>query len=67
LGYVEEFPNPAGLKMPLKTPKLQIVTIQNILDGARMTLPLAEAVVKSAERQRIKGKNRRMGFDSDEE
>ena len=54
-GYVEDDPN---LTMPTKTPKLQIVTIQAILDGARMNLPLAESVVKSAERHKRKDDKR---------
>jgi site-specific DNA-methyltransferase (adenine-specific) len=62
-GHVDDVP---GLKMPQKTPKLQIVTIQEILDGARMTLPLAEAVVKSAERQKGSSKNRKIEFEDDE-
>jgi hypothetical protein len=43
--------------MPQKTPKLQIVTVQEILDGARMNLPLAEAVVKSAQRHKKEQSN----------
>jgi site-specific DNA-methyltransferase (adenine-specific) len=54
LGYVDDLP---GVTMPKKTPKLQIVTIQDILDGAKMSLPLAEAVVKSAQRHKNKNTN----------
>jgi hypothetical protein len=53
-GHVADVP---GLTMPQKTPKMQIVTIQEILDGARMNLPLAEAVVKSAQRHKKTNKN----------
>jgi len=60
LGYMEDVP---GLKMSRKTPRLQIVTIQELLDGARMNLPLAEAVVKSAEQHKPKNKNRQIDFD----
>ena len=65
-GYIQGIPNPAGMKMPRQTPKLQIVTIQELLDGARMNLPLTEAVVKSAERQKGKNKNRKIEFDNHE-
>jgi len=60
LGYVQDI---AGFTMPKKTPKLQIVTIQEILDGARMTLPLPESVVKSATQHKPKNKNRQIKFD----
>ena len=59
-GYVEDTP---GLRLPKKISKLQIVTIQELLDGARMNLPLTEAVVKSAERQKGKNKNRKIEFE----
>jgi site-specific DNA-methyltransferase (adenine-specific) len=59
-GYVADIPD---VKMPKKTPKLQIVTIQDILDGARMTLPLAEAVVKSAVRKSGKDKSTKLKFE----
>jgi hypothetical protein len=42
-------PDPPGLKLTKKFPKLQIVTIQELMDGARLNLPLPDAVVKSAE------------------
>jgi len=61
-GYVEDIP---GLPMTHKAPKLQIVTIQEILDGARMTLPLPEPVVKSAERHKRKNNNRQINFEDD--
>jgi DNA modification methylase len=61
-GYIDDLP---GVTMPKKTPKLQIVTIQEILDGARMNLPLAESVVKSAERHKSKGDSRRIDFESE--
>jgi len=62
LGHVVDLP---GVKMSKKTPKLQIVTIQEMLDGARMTLPLPEAVVKSAERHKPKNKNQQIDFEED--
>jgi site-specific DNA-methyltransferase (adenine-specific) len=62
-GYIENLP---GVKMPKKTPKLQIVTIQEILDGVRMNLPLAESVVKSAEQHKRKDGHRRIDFDNEE-
>ena len=62
LGHVDDLPS---VKMPKKTPKLQIVTIQEMLDGARMTLPLPEAVVKSAERHKPKNKNQQIDFEDD--
>ncbi len=34
--------------IPKPIPKIQIVTVQQILDGVRMNLPLAEAVLKKA-------------------
>ncbi|MCL2744193.1 MAG: restriction endonuclease [Planctomycetaceae bacterium] len=40
--------DPPGLKLPTAIPKLQIVTVQELMNGARMTLPLPDAVVKSA-------------------
>ena len=64
-GYMEDIPNSAGLKMPRQTPKLRIVTIQELLDGARMNLPLTESVVKSAERHKHKGKNQHINFEDD--
>jgi site-specific DNA-methyltransferase (adenine-specific) len=42
--------SPIGVEMPVQHPKIQIVTIQAIMDGARMTLPLAEPIGKSARR-----------------
>ena len=61
-GYVEDIP---GVTMPKKTPKLQIVTIQEILDGTTMNLPLPEAVVKSAERQKRKSGERKIEFEDE--
>jgi hypothetical protein len=58
-GHVDDVP---GLTMPQKTPKMQIVTIQEILDGMRMNLPLVEPVVKSAQRQKGKGSNQKIDF-----
>jgi DNA modification methylase len=49
LGNIPDLP---GHKFPRKTPKLQIVTIEQILNGERINLPLPEAVVKSAQRNR---------------
>ncbi|MDR1964780.1 MAG: restriction endonuclease, partial [Planctomycetaceae bacterium] len=43
-------PDPPGLKLSRKIPRLQIVTIQQLLDGERINLPLLEPVVKSAKR-----------------
>jgi len=62
LGYIDDLP---GVTMPKKTPKLQIVTIQEILNGTRMNLPLAESVVKSAEQHKRKDDNRRINFESE--
>ena len=64
-GSMEDIPNPAGLKMPRQIPKLRIVTIQEMLDGERMNLPLPEAVVKSATPHKPKGNNRQMDFEED--
>jgi site-specific DNA-methyltransferase (adenine-specific) len=61
-GYIDDIP---GLRFPKKISKLQIVTIQELLDGARMNLPLPEAVVKSAQRHKSKEKNREIEFDDD--
>jgi hypothetical protein len=61
-GTIEDIP---GLRLPKKIQKLQIVTIQELLDGARMNLPLAEVVVKSAERHKPKNKNRKIEFEDD--
>ncbi|GHT17629.1 restriction endonuclease subunit M [Planctomycetales bacterium] len=47
-------PDPPGLRLPKKIQKLQIITIQELMDGARMNLPLPEAVVKSAEAHKKK-------------
>jgi len=41
------------------------VTIQEILDGARMNLPLAESVVKSAKQHKRKDGNREIEFDNE--
>ena len=57
--YVEDIP---GVTMPKKTPKLQIVTIQEIPDGATMNLPLPIAVVESAERHKRKDDERKTDF-----
>jgi len=59
-GHVEDIP---GVTMPKKTPKLQIVTIQEILDGVTMNLPLPDAVVKSAERHKGKSSERKIEFE----
>jgi hypothetical protein len=48
MGHISDSP---GLKMPKKTPKLQIVTIQEMMDGAVMNLPVPEQVVKSAKQK----------------
>jgi len=64
-GYMADIPSPAGLKMPHQTPKLRIVTIQEILDGKRMNFPLTEAVVKSATQHKPKNKNRQIDFEND--
>jgi hypothetical protein len=62
LGTIEDMP---GLRLPKKIQKLQIVTIQELLDGARMNLPLAESVVKSAQRHKGKNKNRKIEFEDE--
>ena len=54
LGYMND---PPGLRLPKKVQKLQIVTIQEMLDGARMNLPLPETVVKSTTRESRKTKS----------
>ena len=59
-GHVEDIP---GLRLPKKISKLQIVTIQELLDGARMNLPLAESVVKSAKQHKGKNKHREIDFE----
>jgi len=59
-GYLEDIP---GLRLPKKIAKLQIVTIQELLDGARMNLPLTEAVVRSAKQHKRKGGNRKIEFE----
>jgi len=56
-------PDPPGLRMPKKVPKLRIVTIQEMLDGARMHLPLPESVVKSAKQHIPEKDNRRFKFE----
>jgi site-specific DNA-methyltransferase (adenine-specific) len=63
-GHVKDMPH---LSMSRKTPKLQIVTVQEILDGARMNLPLAEAVVNSAERHKSKDKSRKINFEHEKQ
>jgi site-specific DNA-methyltransferase (adenine-specific) len=50
LGHLSD---PPGLTLPKKRQKLQIVTVQSIIDGERMNLPLPEPVVKSAQKNRI--------------
>ncbi|GHT11921.1 hypothetical protein FACS1894170_06100 [Planctomycetales bacterium] len=52
-GYLPKLP---GLTFSKKVQKLQIVTIQQIIDGERMNLPLPETVVKSAEEHKKKQK-----------
>jgi site-specific DNA-methyltransferase (adenine-specific) len=59
-GYIEGIP---GLRLPKKIQKLQIVTIQEMLDGARMNLPLPEVVVKSAKKHKSRNKSREMKFE----
>jgi len=61
-GPIEDIP---GLRLPKKIQKLQIVTIQELLDGAKMNLPLAETVVKSAVRHECKDKNRKIEWEND--
>ncbi|MDR2116764.1 MAG: restriction endonuclease, partial [Planctomycetaceae bacterium] len=46
-------PDLSGHTFPRQTPKLQIVTIQQLLDGERINLPLLEPVVKSAQQNNI--------------
>jgi len=62
-GYMEDIPDTAGLKMPRQTPKLQIVTVQEMLDGA---FAADGIVVKSAERHKAGNKNRQMDFGDGE-
>ena len=57
--------DPPGLRLPKKIPKLQIVTIQEMLDGARMNLPLPESVVKSAKQHIPEKSDRRFEFEND--
>jgi site-specific DNA-methyltransferase (adenine-specific) len=45
-------PDISGHTFSRKTPKLQIVTIEQLLDGERMNLPLTGTVVKSAQRNK---------------
>jgi len=61
-GHIEDVP---GLKLTRKIPKLQIVTIQEILDGATMNLPLAEPVVKSAKLHKPQDKTRQIDFEDE--
>ena len=58
--------DPPGLRLPKKIQKLQIVTIQEMLDGTRMNLPLPDAVVKSAKRYEKQTDHRQFGFENDE-
>jgi site-specific DNA-methyltransferase (adenine-specific) len=44
--------------------RLQIVTVQEILDGARMNLPLTEEVTKRAQRAKTGARQVGFGFDS---
>jgi site-specific DNA-methyltransferase (adenine-specific) len=41
-------PDPPGLKLTAKFPKLQIVSIQEVMNGVKMSIPLAEEIFKSA-------------------
>ena len=59
--------NPPGLRLPKKIQKLQIVTIQEMLDGARINLPVPEPVVKSAKQHKRKDGNRNIEFESENE
>ena len=59
-GHIDDIP---GLRLPKKISKLQIVPVQDILDGAKINLPLPEAVVKSARRHKAKDENREIEFD----
>jgi len=61
-GHIDDIP---GLRLPKKISKLQIVTIQELLDGAKINLPLPEAVVKSAQRHKTKDVNREIEFEDD--
>ena len=58
--------DPPGLRLPKKIQKLQIVTIQEMLDGARMNLPLPDAVVKSAKRHERTGHHRQIDFENEQ-
>jgi hypothetical protein len=46
--------SPTGIMMSAPIPKLQIVTIQEMLDGARINLPLHEPVTKTMKRAAAK-------------
>jgi len=63
-GHVADMPS---LSMTKKIPKLQIVTIQEILDGARMNLPVVAKVVKSAKQHKNKDGYRDIEFEGDNE
>jgi restriction endonuclease Mrr len=57
--------DPPGLRLPTKVQKLQIVTIQEMLDGARINLPVPVPVVKSAKRHKAKDSNRKIAFEDE--
>ena len=59
---IEDIPD---LRLPKKIQKLQIVTIQKILDGERINLLLTESVVKSATQHKPENKNQRINFEED--
>ncbi|MDR0868888.1 MAG: restriction endonuclease [Planctomycetota bacterium] len=56
-------PDPPTMRLPQKTPKIQIVSIQQMLDGARLNLPLPVPVFKSAARARQKNHQAEIGFE----
>ncbi|MDR0870132.1 MAG: restriction endonuclease [Planctomycetaceae bacterium] len=51
LGFLSD---PVGFKLPKKVQKLQIVTIQEVMDGKQIDLPVAEEVFKNAKSAKAK-------------
>ncbi|GHS90986.1 restriction endonuclease subunit M [Planctomycetales bacterium] len=57
-------PDPPTMRLPQKTPKIQIVSIQQMLDGARLNLPLPVPVLKAAARAKQKNHQAEIDFDA---
>ncbi|GHV23753.1 hypothetical protein AGMMS49959_17860 [Planctomycetales bacterium] len=57
-------PDPPTMRLPQKTPKIQIVSIQQMLDGARLNLPLPVPVLKAAARAKPKNHQAEIDFDA---